>query len=195
MNVEVYIVPFNHGSHGTWLTWFINQHSSFPDNVELYEKFNDINNPSTLTDYGVYNASWNYDEQDISDVKLKLQGDYTKVALKLLPHHSMFSESEEKRTRVGLSAKDIIIPVVNKTMNEALEKRFRIIRPNLNNIRHESHKCIKRFQTMNPKIIDIGKIIAKDQNEYDLLLDKINENPIANWKELINNSVGKIYEY
>ena len=48
---------------------------------------------------------------------------------------------------------------------------------------------------MNPKIIDIGKIIAKDQNEYDLLLDKINENPIANWKELINNSVGKIYEY
>ena len=99
MNIEYFLVPFNHGSHGTWLAWFINRHSSFPDNIMLEKKYNDSNCISKVTDYGILNAVWNYKEQEITDVLAKLQGSYNKVALKLLPHHSMYSESEETISR------------------------------------------------------------------------------------------------
>lgn len=193
MNIEYFLVPFNHGSHGTWLAWFINRHSSFPDNIMLEKKYNDSNCISKVTDYGILNAVWNYKEQEITDVLAKLQGSYTKVALKLLPHHSMYSESVETISKVGENAKRIIIPVVNDTMNEVIEKRFRVIRSNQSNIRLESHKCIKRFAKMDPVIIDIGKIILKDRKEYDRLLETINEKPILNWQELVSNTIERIY--
>ena len=190
--MEYFLVPFNHGSHGTWLTWFINKHSNFPANIFLTKKYNDSNCISKVTDYGVPDAEWNYKEQELTDVLANLQGSYTKVALKLFPHHSMYSESIETVTRVCSNAKRIIIPVVNDTMNEALEKRFTVIR-NQSNITLESHKCVPRFAKMNPVIIDIGKIIIKDRKEYDRLLEAINEKPILNWKELVSNTMERIY--
>ena len=191
-HMEYFLVPFNHGSHGTWLTWFINKHSNFPANVLLDKKYNDSNCISKVTDYGILYANWNYKEQELTDVLVNLQGSYTKVALKLFPHHSMYSESVETITRVCSNAKRIIIPVVNDTMNKVIEKRFTLIR-NQSNITLESHKCVKRFSKMNPVIIDIGKIILKDRKEYDRLLEAINEKPILNWQELVSNTIERIY--
>ena len=57
----------------------------------------------------------------------------------------MYGESVETVTRVCSNAKRIIIPVVNDTMNEALEKRFTLIR-NQSNITLESHKCVPSLQ-------------------------------------------------
>ena len=194
---EIYLVPFSHGSHGTWLMWFINQHSNFPDNVSLLEKFNDISNPQRITDYGIKSnkANWFYDKNEITDVLSELSGSYTKVALKLHPHHCLYGETEEVIEDVLLRSnpKNIIIPIVNEICEDKIEKRFNIIRSDKFNIKKQSHQCADLFKDINHSVIDIGKIILKDQNEYNLLLDAIDENPIDNWKELISNSIEEIY--
>lgn len=212
-----YPVMFNAGLHGTWLTWFINQHSNFVQSKVLIR--NTIN--GIVTDYGIRDGWWHTQQEDPTDLKYedshklftfseyikdcqncrKWSNPYAdKVALKLFPHHIAW---QFKNTCGSIlqecNAKITIIPYMNEVLANEISARYNIIRPNSNiNFIVTKELVLEQCgfieEWTNIYLVDIGKLITKDKNEYHKLCLAIDEKPIPQWKELCDIVLNEIYE-
>ena len=58
MEIKSFCVPFTAGTHGTWLSWFIDQHQNFP-NMHYLDSFTlTINGKEEITDYASLPSWW-----------------------------------------------------------------------------------------------------------------------------------------
>jgi len=117
----------------------------------------------------------------------------------------------------------IILALVKDTFKEQLVGRFDIIRTETSSIeleinedmirdlqlplitKNKSRRISKMYDIPNLTFgeaagvpilyVDIGKLITCDKEEYNRLLDFIGEEEIPCWKDLINNTVMKVYRF
>jgi len=115
----------------------------------------------------------------------------------------------------------IIIPTIKDKLRKELVGRFSIIRAGASCdeiLTTEEHILDKRLPLLTKEsrrirkiydipnltfekvtdmpllFVDIGKIITCDEEEYNRLLDFIGEDAIPCWKDLINNTIMKVYK-
>tara|TARA_R110002074_G_scaffold142177_1_gene288630 strand:- start:4066 stop:4929 length:864 start_codon:yes stop_codon:yes gene_type:complete len=119
------------------------------------------------------------------------------------------------------NASGIIIPMIKDTLRNELIGRYNIIRagaPTEEILKTEEHILNKSLPLLTKDsrrirkiydipdltfekvinkpllFVDIGKIITCDEEEYNRLLDFIGEEAIPCWKDIINNTVMKVYK-
>ena len=202
-----YMVCYLGGQCGSWLTWLINQHTSFPKYL-VHVKPGD-------RDVGCYDADvWNngteyYTATTPERMLESFRRDngipsVTKSCIKVGPNHNLGMRYEKNKYRCAaidqelyheiadrFNIKKVIVPVVYKTHYESLLIRASLIFNDPVEIRRKNWKgwpvYIKYKQPYDDRAvyIDIGKLIDGDMGEYQKILDAIEEEPLSNINELI----------
>lgn len=204
-SLKPYAVLYRAGTHGTWLTWFISEHKNF-NKCDLH-----IHN-QTFKEYGITQGWW-HQTQDFSDlVKSYRTSDKSKIAFKVLPSHTMSDDEISDSDRIDFFNKSkcehVIYPVIYDTMLAQFNARWKEISEHPINAEHgikfasfnfskqdpgsDLHSIIKN--NANICYVDIGKILTKDRNEYQKLLDFIDEEPMYNWETYIDNVINDFYK-
>ena len=200
-----YAVLYHAGTHGTWLTWFISEHKNF-NKCKLHM------NDSTYKEYGISPQGWWHQTQDFSDlVKSYRTSDKSKIAFKVMPCHDLVDDNEiSDWVRIDFFNKSkcehVIYPIIYDTMLDQFNARWKKIIE----YHHPDKKFISfDFSKENPGrelhdivkskadicYIDIGKILTKDRNEYQKLLEFIDEQPMHNWETYIDNVINDFYKF
>jgi hypothetical protein len=210
-------VVFIPGMHGTWLTWFINEHDEF---VKLERLNTNILNNQTI-DYSIDSGWWhNYNTlEDFFGIESKFHrckswkehldqeynlGHYTntratKAAVKLFPHHSMDGQAHVAKDLFNeCKAAKVIIPFIGDTLREEMEARWVILLSERD--RNHTLSSIHVDETFNwlddiidTYYVDIGKLIMKHEEEYQNLITNLGISPLNNWQDKCNRVLREIY--
>lgn len=151
MKNEVFGCWYEPGDAGTWFTWFINQHHSFPNfskNIRYEQKQN------IPSDYSCYGANWVIKdtgddeafgftdfEKNLIEKQISYNKDFYSICYKLIPWHNPFQANNnelENETNEQLASrlitesntKAIIIPQVEVSY-QVFAKRLAYIRPRI----------------------------------------------------------------
>lgn len=195
-NYTPYAVLFRAGTHGTWLTWFISMHSEFNTlKLEIWQKTNQ--------EYVVPKKfCWNHHEVSYTDFLSSLENfDKPKLVLKVFPHHQLNHQSDHyiegffKQSK----CKHVIHPIVMDVMRDEINSRWEKIRRtgllpinfDPNNLAYDFSQIVKdKAEILH---IDIGKLLSKEQSEYQRLLDFIGEQPLDNWHNYVDQVIKDCY--
>lgn len=210
--MKSFCVLFSHGLSGTWLTWFINQHSGFPIRLDLVGEYSDPAFPNRITDYSTKSDWWSNEQSWKEFIAYVNKHDnstnYNKVAFKVLPNHEFFgpevdTEQAQRNARHALvesNSRQVIVPIVNTVFVEAMYNRLvairpqHVINPKLKNWWNEELYTYIEEEINVPVLrLDIGKIFNVDDTEYNKLLKVLDVPALHNWKEIVNNCVDEIY--
>jgi len=199
---------FDTGSHGTWLNYFINNH---PEHAKA--NLNISLNPKNLQDT-VLNADrtgqiTEYGLLPILNGSMWTIGDpFTppqqgKVNLKIFPAHGLngYEEQYEQLLKDTQCEKVIAVNCKPGIMLDRLLERLCTIRPEWK-IDLDEEKGLGRNMRIELYLeqssvpvhyVDIGKILTKDEEEYNLMLEFLEEQPLANWKDYVQKVHDDIY--
>tara|TARA_B110001454_G_C12622376_1_gene393386 strand:- start:156 stop:743 length:588 start_codon:yes stop_codon:yes gene_type:complete len=185
---------FDAGSHGTWLNYFINSHPEHAKanlNIELNtKKQNNI-----ITDYGVTGSEWTIGDSFTPPKK-------GKVNLKIFPAHCLYKYEEqyEQLLKDTQCEKVIIVDTKSGIMLDKMKKRMRVIKPEWKD-EIETHfgsaihlEPYLEQSSVPCHYVDIGKILTNDEKEYKLMLEFLDERPLANWNDYVQRVHDDIYE-
>lgn len=222
--METYGVPFIGGQHGTWLWWFINEHRNFINIDRLHKRTVLIDGTERVTDYA-HPFSWFHPMLDVAcyslpdwnvdhnkgiehwqeHVQRAFAYNYwtnvraTKAAIKFFPHHN-FGDMDTEEIKYILhdcNCNKLVVPIVSDTMATEFNARFKIIR-NSNKIISNDDVRSSTFANISGiayHFLDIGKMLQKDEAEYNALLQFINEPPLENWKEYCDMVLDEVYSW
>lgn len=185
-----YPVLFNAGTHGTWLSWFINQHEGFP-------KTKITINRNTGLDYATKGGEtdWWAAGYDFLEFRRRHNLNTPKIAYKLMPHHaaimpqSQFDYIMKESNTVG-----IVVCEFTESNFQIAGERYDKIRPNNvgerfilfpDNFSWKTHLPVLKCDPLN--------LMRGIQEEYNNLLEFIEAEPLSDWKEKCNNTIGTFY--
>lgn len=186
---------FSSGAHGTWLNWFINQHSGFPkDKVKLFKRRFPNGN---ISDYMIEKegpAYWDYNKE--------YKHQYENICLKLFPNHLLFSDEHRIHELIKKSGcTHIVISEVNVAMRGALHDRMKRLRPNwsrdkINRWPPNPWRINEELMDVNVPILrlDIGKILLADYKEYAKLCTFLEVDELPIWKSYVKKVQEEIYD-
>jgi len=196
--MKVYSVSYNAGTGGTWLTWFINQHSGFQNYpIEFNEQALDY----TVGD----DLMWHYDNTSwVDTVAQNTWNDKSNVVYKLFPQHSWIDVDNKYPDRDielldSSNTIGIIVPYVNEELKQEFVKRnvthFDVsVERSVLNLDYSRIYCTSSDPQQNQysrydnrygvTTIDMGKLLQCNTNEYHQLLKTIHVDELQNWKQL-----------
>jgi len=184
---------FDAGSHGTWLNYFINSHPEHAKanlNVTLQTKKKD----NIITDYGVLGSDWT-----MGDPFTPPQNG--KVNLKIFPAHCLndYEEQYEKLLKDTQCEKVIVVTAKSGIMLDKMFKRMPLLRPGWEKDNYSDFgesiylKPYLEQSSVPVYYVDIGKILTNDEKEYKLMLEFLDEQPLANWNDYVQRVHDDIY--
>lgn len=175
------LVLYNPGNHGTWLTFFINEHYK---NVESNLKNNGL-------DYSAPELNYYFDKPFTVTQQ---------QALKIIPHHFLDGyENKLSNVLTKTQSSKIVVPIVNETFVEKVKERARKILPYTyiafgdNDIKIINEK-LQPQTDIKIHTVDIGKLLYSDVNEYKLLVEYLEVQELDNWDEYTKLMVKDFYE-
>ena len=196
--MKVYSVSYNAGTGGTWLTWFINQHSGFQNYpIEFNEQALDY----TVGD----DLMWHYDRESwVDTVAQNTWNDKSNVVYKLFPQHSWIDVDNKYPDRDielldSSNTIGIIVPYVNEELKQEFVKRnansFDVsIERSVLNLDYSRIYCTSSDSSKNHysrydnrygvTTIDMGKLLNTNSNEYHQLLKTIHVGEHPEWKSM-----------
>lgn len=195
-----YLVLWPSGLGGRFFTWFINQHKNFC-------QFNLIERPDDFSpDCPMYNFNdTSYiDWLDSVSKDYILNTDATKCAFNTYPHHSLAWEDGNKISLPALieetNCKTITLWTPEKLRDEFIKRilfhtmRYTTIEEAQRAMTR--HIPSERYSHVDDRLdIDIGKLLTKDETEYKILLDYIEEDPLSNWCELMDHARSVMFKF
>ena len=184
---------FDAGSHGTWLNYFINihpEHAKANLNIILETKKKD----NIITDYGVLGSDWT-----MGDPFTPPQNG--KVNLKIFPAHCLndYEEQYEKLLKDTQCEKVIVVTAKSGIMLDKMFKRMPLLRPGWEKGNYSDFgesiylKPYLEQSSVPVYYVDIGKILTNDEKEYKLMLEFLDEQPLANWNDYVQRVHDDIY--
>jgi len=217
-----FCVLYSNGLSGTWLTWFINQHTGFPTRLELDKEYSDPAFPDRITDYTTQPKWWYgvqawedfiayVDRMDHPNGQEDIPGirwGYDNLAFKVQPYHEFFgpgmnttdAHAAARFVLAQSNCKQVIVPLADSVFFEPIYNRLVAIRPQMLIDKNPKNWYNKELYTHIEKEIgvpvlrlDIGKIFNIDDTEYEKLLEVLSVPALSNWKELVNDCVNEIY--
>ena len=208
-----YLVLYEAGKAGTWLTWLINQHANFPQ-YKLIEQERD--NLKQQLDVACLGADFLWQEHDYSESVKRSQRfiinkEHTKRCVKVIPNHELRCLKDTSKPSIEYLDKvipqlnpDLIVwPILSDTMIEEFTLRWYVIwhvsrgmmPGELHGLEFFREGILSKYQRQAVKIysryapvyqVDIGRLIKADyhQDEYLRLADAIGEKPLADISQI-----------
>lgn len=196
------LVLYEAGKSGTWLTWFINQHSNF----HKYEYKKQHRNLSKQVDIACNGADWYYEKEDYSTNRTRCHNQYSnnknafKDCIKVLPNHNLTNFGEHRFTinksvlrGISFNIDKIIIPILSDIMYDEFLWRWKLLLNEKNSdltdieMLRWQNENMNSYEGLDHHFLDIGKLITGCEEEYNSLLTFIEEESIENWKEIVYN--------
>jgi len=212
---ENIVCLYTAGLSGTWLTWFINQHASFPQYTSTKLK-----SYGSITDLACNGATWCFtkDVEDGASDEPKTFDEYmndwavpesnnnlaTKNCCKVLPDHDLSWDHDEAVLRnVMKPFNRIIVPYLlpDSPFVDMYAKRNRYMwHANFDNdfgiddytdmilgVRQDIARG--HYLKFNKSVhnVNLHNLLMCDQWEYDNLLSIIDEDPINGWEHHVND--------
>jgi len=186
---------FDAGSHGTWLNYFINIHPEHAKaNLNIILETKKQNN--IITDYGVLGSEWTMGDPFTPPQK-------GKVNLKIFPAHCLYKYEEqyEQSLKDTQCEKVIVVNTKSGILLDKMLKRMHVIRPEWKEEFH-AHSDFGEGVELKPYLeqssvpvhyVDIGKMLTNDEKEYKLMLEFLDEQPLANWNDYVQRVHDDIY--
>lgn len=208
-----YLVLYEAGKAGTWLTWLINQHTNFPQYEAIEQERDNLKQQLDIACLGAdfYWQEHNYSESTRLSQRFVINPEYTKRCVKVIPNHELrclqnpWEPSVEYLDKVipQLNPDLIVWPILRETMIEEFALRWYVIwHVSRGMIPGEEHELdyfrtglTSTFQNSAVKIysryapvyqVDIGRLIKADyhQDEYLRLANAIGETPLADFGKI-----------
>lgn len=194
-NMEYYLCLYRSGQCGSWLTFFVNQHDSFP-------KY-DINIKEGGIDVGCYGSDW-YNHEETIEVRMSPMGraafgdprvltkreNATKDFIKVLPNHElhynevMIDQAEFNYVMRVMNPKKVILPVIRSTLFDNLLDRW---------MRYLDYN--KNASFMHPKNHTLTRNNwAEKWERWSAYLDKIKPYGIPGGDLVLYLDIGKLLE-
>jgi len=195
-----YLVLWPSGLGGRFFTWFINQHKNFCQ-FDLIERPDDFSPDCPM---------YNFSNEKYSDWLNKISKDYirnkkaNKCAFNTYPHHSLAWDDENKISLPAL-VEETSCKTITLWSPETLRKDF-VKRILFHTMRYTTieeaqramnrHVPNERYSHINDRLdIDIGKLLTKDETEYKLLLDYIEEDYLTNWNDYMDHAKSVMFRF
>ena len=216
MKTEIYLMWHNFGIPGSWLCWFINQHNNFPkttgsllyDNAMHTFAKPDSHRPLHFSSGSVCNASL---LKNVDPGRYVVSDEYTdiddwvgrrnpskKIILKFFRNHAPFDigaliDNINKEVTVKKN-----ITLISGSADKVIANRLNDLIPNKDrgvmdvekvNMIDEAniHYYFPKLDAIAPThIVNFGNLLNHDYEEYNKLLMAIDEEPLDNWKELVD---------
>jgi hypothetical protein len=187
---------FDAGSHGTWLNYFINIHPEHAKaNLNIILETKKQNN--IITDYGVLGSEWTIGDSFTPPQK-------GKVNLKIFPAHCLYKCEEQYEQLLKDTQCERVIVVTSESgiLMDKMLKRMPLIRPEWKENLDGHFSCFREGVELKPYLeqssvpvhyVDIGKILTNDEKEYKLMLEFLDEQPLANWNDYVQRVHDDIY--
>ena len=197
--LQNFLILWQSGFGGRFFSWFVNSHKNFSN-------FNLIRRPD---DFSLDCPMWNFETQHYhlwaEEIKPFVNNDKaTKCVLDTYPHHNLawdnYNKVELPRIIRQSQARTITLwcpDVLREEFTDRMffhtmkyTKREQAERTMLKAIPNKIYSNVEdRFDC------NIGKLLTKDEKEYKLLLEYINERPIDNWKELMDDAYSVMFKF
>jgi hypothetical protein len=186
-----YLVLYQGGMAGTWLAWLINQHANFPKYIKHTKE--------SGLDIGCWGADWETLNETFKESRQHVISNTKKDCIKVVPFHELrdpVSEQAELKTEL----RDLVFSEVNPV---------KVIYPVVTTMREEFIARWNKLELGNPATekgwiewdwvvdqeepygdivkIDIGKLLSGDIWQYYKLCNEIEEEPLENIQELIDD--------
>lgn len=215
-NMENYFCFYNAGLSGTWLAWFVNQHSNFAQ-----FEYEELDTDGIITDLCCDGATWCFmkdPEDDAGDEPMTFDeyviewsDEYstnlnaTKRCVKVLPDHDLSQDFSKDMHDVVLDKVDkIIMPVMspNSDMVECYANRLVLMWEQdynkymdiISDLYKMYHGNLYDWYDKPIHFVQIDKLLKCDENVYNSLCQFIDEEPLPNWKELVTDYKNKFIE-
>jgi len=186
-----YLVLYQGGMAGTWLAWLINQHDNFPKYPKHVKE--------SGLDIGCWGADWETEKETFKESRQHVISNTKKDCIKIIPLH-------ELRDPIAMPH-DIDRPLRDLVFSEV--NPVKVIYPIVTTMREEFIARWNKLELGSPTIekgwtewdwvvdqeepygdivkIDIGKLLSGDIWQYYKLCNEIEEEPLPNIQELIND--------
>lgn len=203
-----YLVLYQAGKAGTWLTWLINQHANFPQYETIEQERDNLKQQLDIACLGAdfYWQEHSYTESLRLSQRFVVNQEYTKRCVKVIPNHELRSIEDPSKPDVEYLDKvipqlnpDLIVwPILSDTMIREFTLRWYVIwhvsRGMMPGEQHEleyfregllnvfQHRAVKIYSRYAPVYqVDVGKLIKADyhEDEYIRLANAIGEEPLA----------------
>ena len=209
-SMKTYLVLYEAGKAGTWLTWFINQHHSFPNYMSALQE----RNLPVQVDINCQGADWWFEKQSFKNNRLYKLNNFstnnnaTKDCIKVLPNHELRDGPDNvdveqlKGILNSSSIKNIIIPHLYEEMYDPFRMRWKLLLKEKGSNRYKSwndidmkefmdyhieNKTYEVFSDTKVHYMDIGKLVMGNLREYSKLLSFIEEEPLEDFKTITND--------
>lgn len=210
-----YLVLYEAGKAGTWLTWLINQHSNFPQYKAIEQERVNLKQQLDVACLGAdfYWETQTYEENCKIKQSYAVNTEYTKRCVKVIPNHELRCPKDNRVPSVEYLDKvipqlnpDLIVwPILSDTMVEEFALRWYVIwhvtrgmmpgdeleldyfRTGLKSTFQRS--AVKIYSRYAPVYqVDIGRLVKADYHwdEYLRLADAIGETPLDIRQEIID---------
>ena len=210
---ELYLVWHDQGWPGSWLLWFINMHTNFPQfegrysysrlNNPLLESLAQHKHPLHFLTNGCYWKNETFDEHITkwiihNDTQDNVNKQSTKIVLRFWDHSPRCAKklkskiSPQVKGNIGMVAGEAYDKIYNRMLD--LKKHppgpcyslWRILEKD--DISRRDNVNIKydfsALEKIAPThIVDFSKLLNYDEKEYNGLVKFIEEKPLKNWKE------------
>jgi hypothetical protein len=205
--MKTYIVLYEAGKSGTWLTWLINQHYNFPKyNSELQNR-----KLPTQVDINCLGADWWPDKQSFKNNRLSKtiqhcnNDNAIKDCVKVLPNHELrahITDIDIEKLKAILKSSNInniIIPHLFEQMYDPFRMRWNLLLKEKGDNKYKSwdeinmkefmdyhieNKTYEVFPDTKVHYMDIGKLVMGNLREYSKLLSFIEEEPLEDFKTI-----------
>ena len=200
-----YLVLYQGGMAGTWLAWLINQHANFP-------KYNKHTKESGL-DIGCWGADWETLNETFKESRQHVISNTKKDCIKIVPYHEMRATNGIVKLKTELrdlvlseiNPVKIIYPVVTTMRNEFVNRWNTLYEsgaiqkdPTWGDLNFTIHDIEMGWTEWDWFVdqeepygdivkIDIGKLLSGDIWQYYKLCNEIEEEPLENIQELIDD--------
>lgn len=202
--MQYYPIIYHPGFSGTWTSWFVNNHKTFPNYSLEYCVDGASSSLELANDCGCRGSKWNMEVETLKESDSRVHDlasnkTATKRSLRIIPYHEIPDE-------LSHVIPDMILPqTINYTpiiltlsetahieiMAERIHKLFYQDRTFDNIFLQTVDVCANKYYNAisyatDYLYLDIGKLIFDlDISEYNKLLHFIDDEPVANWQELI----------
>ena len=215
--MDYYLVLFEAGKAGTWLTWLINQHNNFPQYPKVVRH--------NMEDWGVGGecwgetkwvtvdgAGWYVDDDDcfkketFEESRNRNPSNALKDCVKVIPNHpcrkshNLVDQELFQHIIDEVKPKVVIVPIVTEMIDEFAD-RWTIIKKFQSGEDQDDRKDWIEWQkylevdkpydrpTHKVHYVDIGKMLNGHMEEYWDLAEAIDEEPLENIEEVIDDFI------